>query len=113
MYKFVHNKFIYQYESMKIILNLSKTESKQLKNLQFRAITVYCEMKMEARAAAFPQIQTVLNGVNVPDVQLDDIQAILNMRDAWSYLLNTFDEPVTPDFLCKLNEFIAEMRHKG
>ena len=35
------------------------------------------------------------NGVNVPDVQLDDIQAILNMRDAWKFLLGTVNEEVT------------------
>lgn len=68
---------------------------------------IYCGMRMEARAVTFPQTQTILNGVNVPDVHLDDIQAILNMRDAWKYLLSTFDEPVTLDYLCKLNEFIA------
>mgnify|MGYP002680846857 CR=1 FL=1 len=51
--------------------------------------------------------QTILNGVNVPNVQLDDIQAILNMRDAWRYLVKTINEPVTLAYLCKLNEFIA------
>lgn len=68
---------------------------------------VYCGMRMENRAVTFPQTQTILNGVNVPSVQLDDIQAILNMRDAWRYLLGTVDEPITLDYLCKLNEFIA------
>lgn len=68
---------------------------------------IYCGMKMENRAVTFPQTQTILNGVNVPSVQLDDIQAILNMRDAWKYLLNTVDDPITLEYLCKLNEFIA------
>lgn len=68
---------------------------------------IYCGMKMENRAVTFPQTQTILNGVNVPNVQLDDIQAILNMRDAWKYLVKTIDEPVTLSYLCKLNEFIA------
>lgn len=68
---------------------------------------VYCGMKMENRAVTFPQTKTILNGVNVPDVQLDDIQAILNMRDAWRYLINTIDEPITFEYWCKLNEFIA------
>lgn len=68
---------------------------------------IYCGMKMEARAVTFPQTQTILNGVNVPEVQLDDIQAILNMRDVWRFLLSTLDEPVTLDYLCKLNEFIT------
>lgn len=68
---------------------------------------VYCGMKMENRAVTFPQTKTILNGVNVSGVQLDDIQAILNMRDAWRYLLQTVDEPLTLDYISKLNEFIA------
>lgn len=68
---------------------------------------VYCGMKMENRAVTFPQTQTILNGVNVPNVQLDDIQAILNMRDAWKFLLSTVDETVTFEYWCKLNEYIA------
>lgn len=68
---------------------------------------VYCGMKMENRAVTFPQTQTILNGVNVPGVQLDDIQAILNMRDAWRFLMNTIDEPLTVEYIFKLNGFIA------
>jgi Fic family protein len=68
---------------------------------------VYCGMKMENRAVTFPQTRTILNGVNVSGVQLDDIQAILNMRDAWRYLLKTVDEPITFAYWCKLNELIA------
>ena len=68
---------------------------------------VHCGMKMENRAVTFPQTQTILNGVNVPNVQLDDIQAILNMRDAWKFLLSTVNEEVTFEYWCKLNEYIA------
>jgi len=68
---------------------------------------VYCGMRMENRAVTFPQTRTILNGVNVPSVQLDDIQAILNMRDAWRYLMGSIDAPLTVEYICKLNEFIA------
>lgn len=68
---------------------------------------VYCGMKMENRAVTFSQTQTILNGVNVPNVQLDDIQAILNMRDAWKFMLNSLKEETTFEYWCKLNEFIA------
>ena len=68
---------------------------------------VYCGMKMENRAVTFPQTKTILNGVNVPNVHLDDIQAILNMRDAWKFLINSIDTPMTLEYICKLNEFIA------
>lgn len=68
---------------------------------------VYCGMRMENRAVTFPQTKTILNGVNVPNVQLDDIQAILNMRDVWKFLFASVNEPVTLEYLCKLNEYIA------
>lgn len=68
---------------------------------------VYCGMKMENRAVTFPQTQTILNGINVPNVRLDDIQAILNMRDAWRFVLNDLNAPINLAYLCKLNDYIA------
>ncbi len=68
---------------------------------------VYCGMRMENRAVTFAQVITILNGVNVPNVQSDDIQAILNMRDVWKFLFASVDEPVTLECLCKLNGYIA------
>ena len=68
---------------------------------------VYCGMRMENRAVTFPQTKTILQGINVPSVQLNDIQAILNMRDAWQFLLGSLDQPVTLDYLCKINDYIA------
>ena len=68
---------------------------------------VYCGMRMESRNITFPQTKTILQGVNVPNVQLDDIQAVLNMRDAWRFLLSSMSDPVTFEYWCKLNEYIA------
>jgi Fic family protein len=68
---------------------------------------IYCGMKMENRNVTFPETQTILQGVNVGRVALDDIQAILNMRDAWRYLLDTPDKPLDLAYLCKLNGFVS------
>ena len=68
---------------------------------------VYCGMKMEARAVTFPQTRTILDGINVPKISLEDIQAIRNMRDAWVYILNSTKEKLDFDYICKLNGFIA------
>ena len=68
---------------------------------------IYCGMKMENRAVTLDQTQSILNGINIPNVQLDDIQAILNMRDAWKFLLNAVSETVTFEYWCKLNDYIA------
>ena len=68
---------------------------------------VYCGMRMENRNITFPQTKTILQGVNVPNVQLDDIQAVLNMRDAWRFMLATMSDSLNFEYWCKLNEYIA------
>lgn len=80
--------------------SLFLAEKGQIKN-------IYCGMKMENRTVTLDQTQSILNGINAPNVQLDDIQAILNMRDAWKFLLNTISETVTFEYWCKLNDYIA------
>lgn len=69
--------------------------------------SVYCGMRMEARAVTFPQTKTILDGVNVPAVCLDDILAIRNMRDAWKVILDYPEERISFDYICKLNGLIA------
>ena len=68
---------------------------------------VYCGMRMENRNVSFPQTKTILEGLNVPQVSIDDITAILNMRDAWKHLLQTVDCKLDLDYICTLNSFIA------
>jgi hypothetical protein len=68
---------------------------------------IYCGMKMENRNVTFPQTQTILQVVNVGSVTLDDIQAILNLRDGWKYTLDTIDENLGIAMLCTMNEFIS------
>ncbi|GHV78263.1 hypothetical protein AGMMS49944_00540 [Spirochaetia bacterium] len=68
---------------------------------------IYCGMKMENRNVTFPETQTILQGVNVGHVALDDIQAILNMRDAWRYLLDTLDETLDMAAVCALNGLVS------
>lgn len=86
--------------------NLSKEQSLFLAKKKWDE-NIYCGMKLENRNITFPQTQTILNGVNVAGVTLDDIQAVLNMRDAWRYLVASIDVPVSLSYICKMNEFVA------
>ncbi|MBQ0072110.1 MAG: Fic family protein [Spirochaetales bacterium] len=68
---------------------------------------VYCGMKMENRAVTFSQTKTILEGVNVPSVKLEDILAIRNMRDAWKYMFGTIGNRLDLDYIMHLNSLIA------
>jgi hypothetical protein len=55
----------------------------------------------------FPDTKTILDGVSVGGLAMDDVQCVLNLRDAWNYLLSSLDRPLNLDYLCKINEYIA------
>ena len=68
---------------------------------------IYCNARMEGINVTFPQTKTILEGVNVPNLKIDEIQKILNLRDAWNYAINNIDEKFDLEFVCKINENVA------
>ena len=68
---------------------------------------IYNSAKLEGCNVTFPETQTILDGVNVGNVTLDDIQTILNLRDAWRFVLNDVDAPFDLSYICKVNEHIS------
>lgn len=68
---------------------------------------VYANAKMEGLNITFPQTKTILEGVNVPKLKIDEIQCILNLRDAWLYVINNIEEKFNLEFVCKVNEYVA------
>ena len=49
---------------------------------------IYSNARMEGVNVTFSQTKTILEGVNVPNLKIDEIQVILNLRDAWNYVIN-------------------------
>ena len=68
---------------------------------------IYSNARMEGINITFPQTKTILEGVNVPNLKIDEIQVILNLRDAWQYVINNIDKELNLEFICKINEFVA------
>ena len=68
---------------------------------------IYSNAKMEGINITFPETKTILEGVNVPNLRIDDIQCVLNLRDAWKYVINNIEESLNLEFICKINELVA------
>lgn len=67
---------------------------------------IYSNARMEGLNVTFSQTQTILDGVNIPELKLDEIQVILNLRDAWKYVLNNVEEELNlEEFNILLSEF--------
>ena len=68
---------------------------------------VYANARMEGLNITFPQTQTILDGVNVQELKLDEIQCVLNLRDAWRFVINNIENEFDLEFICKVNELVA------
>lgn len=68
---------------------------------------IYSNAKIEGCNVTFPETETILNGVNVPNLKLDEIQCILNLRDAWKYVISTIEQEFNLEYICKINEYVA------
>ena len=91
---------------MKDKFNLTLEENIFLAKKQLVS-SIYMGAKIEGLNVTFPETQTILDGVNVPNVKLDEINTILNLRDAWKYVLDNIKEEVTLDFILKVNSYVS------
>lgn len=70
-------------------------------------IIIYNSAKLEGINVTFFEVKTILDGENVSGVRLDDINSILNMRDAWREILNDIDSKIDIDYICRINSFVS------
>ena len=62
--------------------------------------------RLENVNTTFPQTQTIVDGMSVSGVSTNDVQVILNLKNAWQYALKS-DAPFNLAFACKINSFVA------
>lgn len=68
---------------------------------------IYNSAKLEGCNVTFPDTKTILEGISVANLKMSDVEIILNLRDAWKYLLNNIDKPFNLDFICKINFYVS------
>lgn len=86
--------------------NLTEQENMFLAKKSLIA-NIYYTAKIEGVNVTFPQTKTILEGVSVSNIDMDDIQKILNLRNAWRYTINHIDKPFHLNYAKKINEFVA------
>ena len=68
---------------------------------------IYNSAKLEGINTTYPDTKTILDGINVPTLKLDEINCILNLRDAWNYVLSNIDSDINLEFIYKVNSYVS------
>lgn len=86
--------------------HLSQKENVFLAKERLNSI-IYNSVKLEGFNTNYFNVKKILNGSNVPSLKLDEINCILNLRDAWNFVLSNIDEPIILELICKINAFVS------
>lgn len=69
--------------------------------------SVYRSAHLEGMAVTFPQTEAILEDAVVNNVSAKDVAKVIELRDAWEYVLNNLDEELDLKYLEDLHEIIA------
>lgn len=70
--------------------------------------SVYRSAFLEGMAVTFPQTEAILENAAVSNVSPKDIAKVIDLRDAWEYLLANLDAPLDLKYLEDIHELIAK-----
>ncbi|WP_323842334.1 MULTISPECIES: Fic family protein [unclassified Moraxella] len=62
--------------------------------------------RLENVNTTFPQTKTIIDGMGVSGVSTHDIQVVLNLKNAWQFILSS-DNEFDLEFACKVNSYVA------
>ena len=68
---------------------------------------IYNSARLEGINITYPDTKTVLEGVNVSTLKLDEINCILNLRDAWNFTLSNINKEINLEYICKVNSLVS------
>lgn len=67
---------------------------------------IHANSRLEKVNTTFPQTKTIVEGMSVSGVSIDDIQIILNLKNAYQYILSE-TAPFSIDIAKKINSFVS------
>lgn len=78
---------------------------------------IYSSAKMERINITFPETKAILEGgiTGNGNIPVSDIEKVLNLRNAWRFVIDTIEKPLDIKYICEVNRLVAfnEALHPG
>lgn len=68
---------------------------------------IYNQAKMENINITFPDTKTIIDGMSVSGLKTDDVQKVLNLRNAWHYVLEDVFASLDLDYIKTIHAMVA------
>lgn len=68
---------------------------------------IWKSANLEGIAVTYPETYAILNGINVPGVNVEGVVTINNLKHAWQFVIDTADYIMDYPYICKLHQYIG------
>ena len=72
---------------------------------------IHNSARLEGCNITYPETKTILDGVSVVGLSMDDVQCVVNLRNAWRYSLNHINEPMTLEMMNHVNAHVFYLHY--
>ena len=70
--------------------------------------SIWKSANLEGIAVTYPQTETIFQGLGVQNIKIKDINAIVNLKHSWEFILENIKYPIDLNYICKINQLIGE-----
>ena len=67
---------------------------------------IWKSVKREGLGVTYPDTEAIFNGMRAPNVKVEEIVAVNNLKHAWQFLLDNLDVP-SDNYMCHLNKIVG------
>ncbi|GIN88442.1 hypothetical protein J6TS2_48280 [Heyndrickxia sporothermodurans] len=71
------------------------------------AYNIFNSARLERVNVSLQQINNIIHSKSELDIDKDDLQIILNLHNAWKYILSNPNVEFSLDYACKVNSFVS------
>lgn len=68
---------------------------------------IWKSAKLEGLGVTYPDTEAIFNGLRAPNVKVEEIIAVNNLKHAWQFLLDNLDVPADYSYVCHLNRIVG------
>lgn len=68
---------------------------------------IYSQAKMENINITFPDTKTIIDGMSVSGLKTDDVQKVLNLRNAWQFVLDDVSATLNVEYIKTVHAMVA------
>ena len=70
--------------------------------------SIWKSANLEGIVVTYPQTETIFQGLGIQNMKVKDINAIVNLKHSWEFILENIEYPVDLNYICKINQLIGE-----